>query len=359
MNTRLIVSLLTLGLLSTPAHAQRQPRVTPVVVAAVKLSPAARTVRLPGTVMAPRVSSLSVSVGGIVRELPLQLGDRVKAGDLVVQLDDGLMRSEIDQAKAALDEASLQSAERSRLLRIGRNLARRGMTSKDAVDARLAELRIAQATVRKLRAEVAGKQEVAARHRVVAPFAGVVANRYVEVGEWVSPGTGVIRVIADQDLQVDIALPQQYFSLAKGNAAVQLEFDAFPGEPVKGRVVTIAPSSDPLTRTFLMRVQPETDRLKLAAGMSVQASIRFLSDKTLPSIPRDALVRHADGRTTVWTVDTAADKPVASIRSVTPGDASGDSLYILDGVQAGEFVVITGNESLRPGQAVRITNDPS
>lgn len=370
MSPRLLQLLLSCGItvlgaavLVSPAWSQRPPdAAAPIVVSTVRSVPAIQVVRLPGTVMAPRSSRLSSSIGGLVKEMPLALGDRVEAGELVIQLDDSLVRPELAQARAAVEEALLQSAEKSRLLRIGQNLAKRGMTSKDLIDARRADVQIAKAVVKKLRADEAGKRELLNRHRILAPFAGVVARRHVEVGEWVAPGTSIVELIADQDLQVDIALPQQFYAGASGDLSVDLRFDAFPGQTFSARPVTISPSSDPATRTFLMRVLPnvaDARGVRLASGMSAQATLSLKSDGQVLALARDAVVRHADGRLTVWVVTTEQDKATVSSRAITPGETYGDNFTVKEGLQAGEVVVISGNESLRPGQVVKITNDPS
>lgn len=357
----LVLALLAAGHSVVAQSAAAQSPGSPIVVAKASEVAANEEIRLRGTVVATRVSRLSTSIGGLVKSITLDLGDRVEAGDAIVELDDSLARHALDQAGAAVEEALADAAEKKRLHNIGRNLTKRGVITKDQLDARAAEMRMAQAVVKRLRADESAKNELLQRHRIAAPFAGVVASRGTEVGEWVAPGANIVELVADKDVAVDVSLPQEFVALVQKDVSISLSFDALAGQQFPAGRIALAPSGDATTRSFLLRIEPQSNDIgsdiRIAPGMSAQALISFAAGDSVIAIPRDALLRQADGRTTVWVVEETGEQPTVSARAVTPGRAEGNSIRITNGLQVGERVVIRGNESLRAGQPVRIVGN--
>ena len=352
-----LVTLLVL--LAAGSGATAQSPGPPVVVADAREIAADESIRLPGTVVATRVSRLSTAIGGLVKVIAFDLGDRIEAGDTIVELDDSLARHALDQASAAVEEAQAAAAEKARLYNLGQNLTRRGVITKDQLDTRAAEMRMARAVVRRLRADEAAQAELLQRHRIVAPFAGVVASRDTEVGEWVAPGANIVELVADREVAGEVTLPQEFVASVQTGVSITLSFDALGGRRFPAGQIALSPSGDVRTRSFRLRIAPQSDDLGIAPGMSAQAFIAFATEKSVIAIPRDALVRQPDGRAIVWIVGETGESPVVSAREVIPGRAEGDSIRITSGLQAGEKVVVRGNESLQAGQPVRIVGHGS
>jgi len=257
-----------------------------------------------------------------------------------------------------VEEAQADASEKPRLYRIGRDLAKRVVSTQDQWDARAAEMRMAQVVVKRLQADESAKNELLQRHRVTAPFAGVVASRDTEIGEWVAPGANIVEVVADRDVAVEVSLPQEYVRSVQEGVSISLSFDALNGQQFPAGRIALAPSGSAATRSFVLRIEPRSpdaaDDIGIAPGMSAQALISFAANEPVVAIPRDALLRQADGHTMVWVVEETGEQPTISARAVTPGRAEGNSIRITDGLQAGERVVVRGNESLKAGQPVRI-----
>jgi RND family efflux transporter MFP subunit len=229
----------------------------------------------------------------------------------------------------------------------------------DELDSRRSQVRIAAAAVERLKAEAAGARENLRRHTILAPFAGVVAQKATEAGEWVSPGTTLVELVAIDDLRVDIPVPQKYYPQLRAETPIALQFDALPGQSFEARRIAMVPISDPTVRTFMLRVQPVGGAIPLMPGMSAQASLNLATGEQGIVISRDAVIRYPDGRTTVWVVEGTKDETTIAERHVQLGRAFDGFIQVRHGLEAGERVVETGNEALRSGQQVSLVDGSS
>lgn len=330
----------------------------PVTASAAELRPIVNAVRLSGTVVAARSARVSTAVGGLVERVVVELGDEVEAGDTLVELDHALAQHDVARAEAAIREAEAELADARRRVQIAQRLAPRGNMPQNELDARKAEVRIAAAAVARLRSEAAHQREQLSRHTITAPFAGVVADKATEAGEWVSPGATVVELVAVKDLRVDIPVPQKYYPQLDGGTPVELRFDALPERSFAARPIAMVPVSDPVARTFTLRVRPEEKSIALTPGMSAQASLRLASAERGIVIPRDAIIRYPDGRATVWVIEDDGEETTVAERQVRLGRAFDGRIHVREGLVAGERVVVSGNEALRPAQRVRLVGGP-
>jgi RND family efflux transporter MFP subunit len=317
-------------------------------------------VRLSGSVVAPRTSRVSTALGGLVETVGVELGQRVERGATLVALDDELARHELDSARAALAEARADLDDAERRLRVAERLGERDNIPQTELDSRRAAVDRARATVQRRRAEAAAAQARLDRHTVEAPFAGAVTERAAEPGEWVSPGTALVELTATDRLYVDLKVPQRYFAEMTGEVPVYLSFDALPGRTVDGLIAARVPVSDSAARTFTLRVEPQADApLPLTPGMSARAEIELATGETGVAVPRGAVMRYPDGRTTVWIAAQDGERTVARERQVELGRSFDGLVHVETGLEPGQRVVVRGNETLRPGQPVRIKGQGS
>ncbi|UZJ45417.1 efflux RND transporter periplasmic adaptor subunit [Marinimicrobium sp. C6131] len=346
---RPLYSLLLL-LAASWATAQEPPRVEAVRVAE---RPVIETVPLTGSVTAEQRSLLSPQVAGLVSRLAVDTGDRVNAGDLLLELDPELVRIDRDQAAADLASAQAQWEDSERQLNEARSL-RDGAIAASDIRRLEAEERVsranrdaAQARLRRLEAELE-------RHQVRAPFDGVVSSRQVDLGEWVSPGNPLMELVASAPLRVHFQVPQRYFPSVSEQSSLALRFDAYPDTEVTGRVHRKVPLSETGARTFLLRVTPPDDAPPLIPGLSTSGLLELNTERTGLSVPRDALIRYPDGRVSVWVVTEAEQGQVSSVREqqVTPGISASGRVEIRSGLSSGDVVVTLGNEALQEGQDV-------
>ncbi|MDZ7754562.1 MAG: efflux RND transporter periplasmic adaptor subunit [Gammaproteobacteria bacterium] len=329
--------------------------VAPVAVARSETIPIVREERVTGTVTSPRTSSLSTQVGGMVAALPVDAGDRVAAGGLLVELDHELADLKLELFDAAARRARAELADARRRLRERRALERDQTISASELEARATAVAVAEAEMAGAAAEVRHQRAVVARHRITAPYDGVISRRVAEVGEWVSPGDTVVELVATTGLRFDFRAPQELYPRLNEDTAVEVFLDALPGRPIAGRIHAAVPVSDPSARTFLLRVLPAEDaHPTMTPGMSVRGILRLETGRRGVVVPRDALLRYPDGRVSVWVVERSATTPRAREHQIRLGLAFGDEVEIRDGLASGATVVVEGNEALRDGQAVRV-----
>lgn len=339
--------------LVSPATAQAVP---PVETEAVREAPVIRKLELSGTVTSPHASQISTSVEGLVSSVYFDSGAHVKRGDLLLELDAELEEAAYEQAKAQTAQAAAEVEDAKRRLRIAESLAKRDYGPQNEVEARQAEVEIDTATHQGFKAEQKRRMAILERHKLPAPYDGVISKRMAEVGQWVNPGTAVFELVAMRDFRVDVPVPQDYYARLREGADVDIEIDALPGEKVPAKIGALIPVSDPDARTFTLRVLPSRDDIPITPGMSARVLVNLDTGRRDVAVSRDALIRYPDGRVTVWVLREDGDKVSVTERRVEIGLAFDGLVQVLSGLKEGERVVVRGNESLREGQTVRLAS---
>lgn len=351
---RFLSGAAVLAALSIAADASAQ-QPAPVTVAVVERAPVQRELNLTGTVTAERAASLSPRVSGLVSKVHVDAGDRVAAGRTLVELDAALAKLSLRRAEAALEEARAQLAESSRLRDEAASLVEKKFLPQTRLSAAEAEQRVAAAAVDRLEAERRQQAEIVRRHSVIAPFAGVVSRKLTDAGEWVETGTPVLDLVDTARLRIDVQVPQEHYRAIDVGAPARVQLDSQAGRVLKGKVSARVSVNNPGARTFLARVELAGRDAQMAPGMSARVSLVLRGDETVMRIPRDAVVRRADGNTSVWVAGNGETTTVTK-RVVRIGRSLRDTIDVYEGLEEGVRVVVRGNETLTEGQAVRVLN---
>lgn len=334
------------------AETQRPPVVTEVV----GIAPVVRKLELSGTVTSPHASQVSTSVEGLISTVLFDSGATVEEGELLLELDPEIEAAALRQAKAQTAQAAAEVVDAKRRLRIAERLAEREFGPQNEVEARQAEVEIDTAAHESFQAEEKRRQAVLERHRLLAPYSGMISQRMAEVGQWVVPGTAVFELVAMRDFRIDVPVPQQYYAALREGAEVSLVIDAMPGEVLEAKIGALIPVSDPDARTFTLRVLPERDDIPITPGMSARVIVDLNTGTKDVVVSRDALIRYPDGRITVWVLEEDDERMYVTERRVEIGLAFDGKVQVHSGLDEGDRVVVRGNESLREGQAVRIAS---
>lgn len=304
----------------------------------------------PGEVRAREESTLSFRVGGNLVKRHVDAGQRVRKGQLLAELDpaDFALQARASQAQLAAAEAELARARDD--LKRYQVLAAQQLVSQSALDQQATAYKAAQGQTNAARAnaDVLGNQAGYAQLR--APADGVIASREAEAGQVVAAGQVIFNLAADGAREVLIALPEADIRKHVVGEAVEVELWNSPGRRYSGTVREIAAAADPQARTYATRISITDAALAdVALGQSARVYSTAGRAGTL-QLPLAALQRGADDRARVWRVDPATStlKTVA----VTTGAYGSETVPMLSGVFAGDWVVAAGGHLLREGQQV-------
>ena len=323
-------------------------------VAQPEVRRAVERIELTGSFTARRAAQLSPRLSGLVETIDIDAGDEVSAGDVVVRLDDRLAELQLAQAEAAVAEARASFDEATRLRDEALRLSEDRFLPDTEIQARKSAVQVAKAALDVATAERDTAAERLERHAIVAPFAGVIARKLTEAGEWVETGTAVAELVAVDDLWLDVQAPQRLWPRLRQQTEVRVVMDALGGRRFDAEVAARVPVSNPNARTFLLRmVLPDADA-DITPGMSARALLRLTTENDALLVPRDALIRYPDGTITVFVVDDSVSPPRVRQREITIGRVDGDRAVVESGLEPDQAVVVRGNEVLNDGDAVRI-----
>ena len=292
-----------------------------------------------------------LGVAGKIVQRQAELGQRVRAGQVLAQLDpqDYQLASAAAQAQvsAAQTQHDLAAADFQRFAA----LKAQNFISGAELDRREASLKAARASLAQARAQAAAQGNQAAYTRLVATADGVVTGVEAEVGQVMSAGTPVLRIAQDGARDVVFAVPEDKVVHLKVGQAVTVRSWA-GGATLQGQVREVAASADPVTRTFAVRADIDAAQAP-PLGATVHVMPAALSLAGLPAIKLPTTALRQEGTSTaVWVYD--ADTGTVRSQTVQVATADGNEAVIADGLVPGMQVVSTGVHVLTPGQKVRI-----
>lgn len=328
-----------------PADAPR-----PVLVVHPEAAAQGAALAFAGEVRAREESTLSFRVGGkLVRRL-VDVGDRVRSGQLLAELDPGdlALQESAARARLAAAEGELRraSADRERYA----ELAGEQLVSRSTRDAQEAAYAAALGQARAARAELEAARNQVAYSRLRAPADGVIAERHAEAGQVVAAGQPVFTLAADGPRDVLVALPESRIEAFAVGRAAEVEPWNAQGTRLPGRIREIAPAADPATRTYAARVALQ-DAGAVELGQSARVYFQPAGDDAgVLVVPLAALQRGDDGAAAVWVVDPATH--ALHLQPVQVGAYGEDRVPVTGGLSAGDWIVAAGGHLLREGQVV-------
>lgn len=315
-------------------------RRVPVETVDVRKGPIRETMASTSTVESRRTVDIVAEIPGVVVGLQAEQGDQVSKGQKLAQIQRDELALGVQTAQSSV---SRLQAEVARL----EPLFAKGVVSRQMVDE--ARWRLEQAQAEQRRASTA-----AADQRVTSPMDGVVAMRTVNLGQQVAMGTPLFRVVDPSDLVVVVNLPETSLGRVFDGQRAYIESDALAGKRFDGKVERISPVVDPRTGTVRITVALETGDtsapVTLRPGMFVKVNIVVAEQPDALVIPRRAVV-YVEEEPTVFTIKEG----LAERRSVTLGVNEGADVQVLSGVEAGQPVVVLGQDGLKSGTPVDAT----
>ncbi|SQF97346.1 RND family efflux transporter MFP subunit [Paucimonas lemoignei] len=340
-----------LGLLSLLAACGQEPTTVAAIRPAMVVQPlpsSQSTDSYPGEVRARFEPELAFRIGGKVSKRLVEEGQRVKANQPLAELDAQDVRLQLDatRAQVAAAEANLQlvRSERDRY----KTLMDRQMVSRSQFDNAENLYRSGEARLKQIKAELTVADNQTSYTVLRAPQDGVVAKRAVEVGQVVAAGQTVFTLAADGEREVLISLPEQNFSRFKVGQPVTVELWTQREQRFAGRIRELSPAADPRSRTFAARITFVAGKVPADLGQS--ARVFIAADHAVPlSVPLSAVTAE-NGGSYVWRV--SADSTLKRV-AVKLGPYGQESVPVLEGLAASDWVVAAGVHVLHEGEQIR------
>ena len=327
----------------------------PVRVIQLAADSGLEVVEFSGDVRPRYESRLGFRVGGKIVERKVDVGARVKRGQVLMRLDPQDLRLAEAQAQASLRAAETERDLAQADVKRHQELRARNFVSQAVLDTKQSALRAAQARVDAARAGLRGQSNQAGYANLEADADGVVTAIDAEVGQVVGAGTPVVRVARTDEKEVVIGIPESRVGQLRNVSTVSVRLWADRDRVIPGKIREVAPVADPATRTYTVKVAlpPDLD-VRLGMSATVELATRAAAGAAALRVPLSALVQHK-GATSVWVVvkDRAGAASV-QLRQVEVAGQSGNDLLLSGGVQPGQTVVTAGVHLLKPGQKVRI-----
>jgi len=412
---RVLRSLFALLILcaSNTGLAQPERGPAPVVVAKVAERRVTAAQSFVGTVMPQKHAIIGSAVNGRVVEFPVEEGDRVEAKQKLAQLltetitlelasaeadlrhrqeklqelENGTRKEEVEQARSRMAAAEARSKFKRASLdrRESANRTRGAITEDQLEEARSAaiearefflemkaahELAVAgprPEVISQARALVAFQQAVVdklrdqiKKHTIISRFAGYVVKEHTEAGQWVNQGDPVAEVAALDEVDVVVQVVEQSVPYIRIGDDVRVDIPALPGHVFTGKVQAVVPQADQRSRTFPVKIRLVNEVSLtgplIQAGMYARTALPVGKSQLALLVPKDAIVLGGI-QPMVFTVSEVAsvgDEGKVQAVTVELGVAQGDWIQILGAIESGEFVVVQGNERLRPEAQVKL-----
>ncbi len=334
---------------TSPAMAQDDwPAMPParVEVATAELREMAPVVELPGTVVSLNDSRIAAEVEGVLTWLA-EVGDSVDQGEVIARIDRRLLEVAYARARANVARLEADLRYREQQLRRAEDLAKSDHASATLVDESRANHDQALHQLADARAQFVGAEQDLARTEIRAAFAGHVVARLASVGEYLTVGEDVIRLVDTRRREIALAAPMELTRYVRPDLEVLVR--GGDGREREHRVRAIVPVGDPVSRQVEVRlVAEDSDWL---VGSPVKVVLPSEAPTTMIAIPRDALVQRG-GRNFVFRVgdDNTAEQIEAGITTT-----AGMWVGVSGAFAVGDRVIVRGAERLAPGQAVEVT----
>jgi RND family efflux transporter MFP subunit len=325
-----------------------------VDVVSPKANAGADEIALPGSTSAFNDTPIYARTSGYVKQWYVDIGARVRKGQLLATIETPELDQQLRQARADLEnaEANLQLATTTAAR--WQHLLETDSVSHQETDQAVSDLRSKQALVNSGKANVERLEQLQGFERVTAPFDGVVTARNTDIGALVQAGDNsgpkeLFHMAAIQTLRVYVAVPEIYAASVKTGEQAKLTLDAFPGETLTGTIVRNADAIDAASRTLNVEVDVLNPTGRLLPGAYAFVHLRVSPHPGLVTIPSNALLFRAEGLRAGVVRNGHVELTPISI-----GQDYGSTVEVISGLTARDPVIVNPSDSLVNGAAVRI-----
>lgn len=303
-------------------------------------------VRVVGSLKPVRGADLSVEVPGIVDEVSFDSGGDVQQGARILHLRDADILAKLHTLQAAVDLAQANYNRDKELLPF--QLVSQAQFDMD------------QANLDSAKAQVAEQAAILDKYTLKAPFAGHLGVRSINAGQYLAPGTSVVTLQALDPIFFDFFVPQQQLSDIKVGQNISVSVDAYPGATFTGKITTIDPKVDSVTRNVAVRATLPNPQRKLLPGMYATAQISTGAPQRFITVPQTAITFNPYGNMVFLVQESTGKdgKKALTVKQtvVTTGQTRGDQIAVTGGLKEGDTIVTAGQLKLLNGSTINVDN---
>lgn len=341
------------GCRSEPPAAQEEPRSVHSTV--VGSSNGALSATYPGVVQARYESKLGFQASGRIAARLVDVGARVRPGQVLMRLDPAQEVLRVASANADVDGARSRVAQLRVEVQRTEQLLQRQFASQAELDQQRLQLAEAESQLR----SAGARQQIQVNQRgyteLVADRAGTVTSITAEAGQVVSAGQAVVTVAADGEREIAVSVPEARLEELRNASWLRVSLWARPGRQYTGRLRELAPDADSVTRTYAARIAVQDADPAMVLGMTATVLAPVTGGSAM-RVPMTAILDTA-GQPQVWVVDAGTSR--VTLRPVTLGGAQNDAVIVTAGLHDGETVVVAGTHFLHAGQRVKAVPAPA
>jgi RND family efflux transporter MFP subunit len=320
-------------------------------------SPTPEAIVLPGFVEAWHDATMYARTNGYIVEWKVDIGAKVKTGDLLALISAPEVNAQLRQAEADLKTAeenyTLAKITAARWV----NLVKTASVSKQETDEKVLDAKAKKAILVAARANRDKLKDLVSFQRVIAPFDGIIASRNTDVGRLINAGSGakqpLFRVVQSDPLRVYVRVPQSYAARITPDLQGELTFPDYPGRSWHAKLLDTAKAVDPATKTLLIQLVCDNHEYEILPGAFVKVHLSLPVNKRFVRLPINTLLFRSQGLQ-VATID--GDHKVV-LKSVVINRDFGDFVEIASGVNVDEAVILNPADSLASGQEVHVNEN--
>jgi RND family efflux transporter MFP subunit len=344
---------------STNELQQRSNEAAEMFVSIIHPEDAASSIplKLPGQTRAYIEAPIFAQTTGYLKKWNFDIGARVKAGEVLAEIDTPQVDQQYNQAKAQLKVAEAARDLAEATMRRDQDLFNRKVISAQDFDTASDNARQAEATVIADRASVSALQALEDFKTVKAPFDGIVTERDTDIGGYVAAGTAtqLFRVAQTSPLRVYINVPQTFARFVKPGTQADLTLNELPGQKFPAKVTSTAGAIDPATRTLLTELEVPNEKGELLPGSYAQITLKLEADTGRVLIPSNSLLFRSEGPS----VGVVRPDGKVVIQKIVIDRDLGDKLQISEGISKQDQVIVNPSDGLADGIPVKVAPQPA
>jgi RND family efflux transporter MFP subunit len=344
--TRITLIICLLPVFSWAQEAEQEVPAAPVIVEQAQRDTFSATLWVSGTVISQNDARIAAETDGRITWVA-NVGSRIQEGEAIARIDADDLRLELADSKAQLDSLKSQLKYRDSSLQRFQKLAASNNAAATQLDEAQSQLDMTQQEIKRAEVAIARIQRRIKQTEVLAPFPGVVAERLVQIGEFVNRGAQVARLVDTEHREIRAQAPLSVASWIREGMLVSVEHDKLESlSPVS----YVIPVGDERSRMFEVRIA--ADNPAWIIGSPVRVALPNSEPRELVAIPRDGLVLRGSN---IFVMRVNNDNTVEKVM-VETGIGLGGFVEVIGNVDQGDRIVTRGGERLQPGQSVTITD---